>query len=41
MMANDPKHLLGEFRIVQWHALEARWCRCFVKVVIDQALACG
>src|SRR6516162_2834416 len=41
MTADDPKHLLGEFRIVQWRALEARWCRCFVKVVIDQALARG
>jgi len=34
-------HLLGEFRIVQWRAAEARWCRCFVKVGIDQSLARG
>jgi hypothetical protein len=41
MTADDPKYLLGEFRIVQWRAPEARWRRCFAKVVIDQALACG
>jgi hypothetical protein len=41
MMADGPKHLLAEFGIVQWRAPEGRWCCCFVKVVIDQALACG